>query len=88
MNSVSMGLFVRNSGYFPVHFVISRSDNLDEETDGQGISLVSTGEALEQGWGDAGELVGVCAMPQVTRFALAAVFRVLSSPTDAGHGQS
>jgi hypothetical protein len=54
-----------------------RSNNLDEEIDAQGNLLVSTGEALEQGWETRANSSALRRNAEVTRFALAAVFRVL-----------
>jgi predicted unusual protein kinase regulating ubiquinone biosynthesis (AarF/ABC1/UbiB family) len=54
-----------------------RSNNLDDETDAQGNLIVSTGESLEQGWETRANSSALRRNAEVTRFALAAVFRVL-----------
>lgn len=54
-----------------------RSSNIEQETDAQGNLLVSTGEALEKGWETRANSSALRRNAEVTRFALAAVFRVL-----------
>jgi hypothetical protein len=56
---------------------VVRSNKIDEETDAQGNSLVSTGEKLEQGWEMRANSSALRRNAEVTKFALAAVFRVL-----------